>query len=136
MLIYSETVLFSVGMYLSNKNTRKRSEIGPKLTKKDTRTMSIDMNTQLVDVSLVSFFLTLNILFSFLFYCFLCSCFLWTSKCQPGILLIRSDNHAIFKYCINIFLCVQNLASRGVWQYKCSANLKRQSEFMLRIILY
>ena len=43
--------------YLFNiKSTRKRYEICPKLTKKDTRTMSIDVNSQLVGVALVSFF--------------------------------------------------------------------------------
>ena len=32
-----------------------------KINKKDTRMTSVDMNTQLVDVALVNFFLTLNI---------------------------------------------------------------------------
>ena len=59
MLIYSETILFAIVIYLfklNNKNTRKQSEIHPKLTKKGINTMSMDMNTQLVDVALVSFF--------------------------------------------------------------------------------
>ena len=59
MLIYKETILLSVGIYMckvKNKNTRKLCEICPKLTKKDTRIISIDMNIQLVDVALVSFF--------------------------------------------------------------------------------
>ena len=43
-------------------------------------------------------------------------------------LLLYNLNDCTFKYCINILLCVQNLASRGVWQDKCSANLKRQLE--------
>ena len=71
VLTYSETILFSVGICLfkvNNNNTRKQSEICPKLTKKDTRTMSIDTSTQLVDVTQVFFFLTLNI-FCFFFYC-------------------------------------------------------------------
>ena len=65
-----------------------------KINKKDTRTKSIDRNTQLVDVALVCFFLTLNILSSF-FFCFLC--YLWTSFmsamnvscnfCYPSFLL-------------------------------------------------
>ena len=57
-------------MYLfkaKNKNTRKWCEIHPKLTRKDTRTGSIDMNTKLVDLVLVSFLLILN-LFCLLFY--------------------------------------------------------------------
>ena len=29
---------------------------------------------------------------------------------------------------LNILLCMQNLASGGVWQDKCSTNLKRQLE--------
>ena len=56
---------------LKIKNARKWWEICLKLTKKDTRTTSIDMNKPLVHVVLVSFFLTLNI-FCFLFYCLLC----------------------------------------------------------------
>ena len=65
-----------------------------KINKKDTRTKSIDRNTQLVDVALVCFFLSLNILSSF-FFCFLC--YLWTSFmsamnvscnfCYPSFLL-------------------------------------------------
>ena len=94
---YIETILFPVGIYLFKVNykiTRKRWEKCPKLTKKDNRTTSIDMNTQLIDVALVSFSLTLDI-FCFLFSCFLC--LLWTSKCEVGILLIRAYDHAIFK---------------------------------------
>ena len=59
VLTDSETVLFPVAIYLlkvKNKNTRKQCEVCPKLTKRDTRTMSIDINTQLTDVALVSFF--------------------------------------------------------------------------------
>ena len=127
MLTYGDAILFPVGICLfkvNSKSTIKRCEICPKLTKKvlensvkyvrnsqkkGTRTKSIDMNTQLIDVALVSFFLTLNI------YCFFSavSCvnfervnvswkFCW-------YVLI------IFKYCINSFFCV-NLASGGVWQ--------------------
>ena len=62
-LTYIETILFSVGIYLfkvNNKHTRKRCAICPKLMKKDIRTTSIDMNTLLIDVALVSFFLTLT----------------------------------------------------------------------------
>ena len=96
-LTYSETILFPVGIYLfqvNKKITRKRWEKCPKLTKKDTRTTLIDINTQLVDIALVSFFLNVDI-FYLLFYCFLCS--IWTSKCEVGILLIRAYNHVIFK---------------------------------------
>ena len=70
MLTFSETILFPIGIYLfkgSNKITRKWCEKYSKLTKKDTRTMSIVMNTQLIEVALVSFILTLDI-FCFLFY--------------------------------------------------------------------
>ena len=103
---------------------------------------SIDMNTQLIDVAQVSFFLALNI-FCFLFYCSLCQ--LETSKCELGILLVCADNHAIFKYCVIFFLFffffLYNLASRGVWQHKCSANFKRQLEYawnqpVLKLKLY
>ena len=59
VLTYSETILFSVSIYLSkvdNKtNIRKRSELCPKLKEKGTRTMSIDMRTQLIDAALMSF---------------------------------------------------------------------------------
>ena len=64
MAIYKETILLPVGIYLfkvKNENTRKQCEICPKLTQKDTRMMPIDINIQLVDIALVSFFLTLNI---------------------------------------------------------------------------
>ena len=75
MLIYSETILFPVSIYLfkiSNEITRKWCEICPKLTEKGNRMTSIDINIQLIDVALVSFFLTLN-RFCFLFYFFSCS---------------------------------------------------------------
>ena len=71
---YSFDILFPVGIYLpkvNNKNTRKSCKIFQKLTKKDTRTTSIDITTQLTGIALVYFFLTLNIL-CFLCYCFLC----------------------------------------------------------------
>ena len=58
LLNYKEIILLPAGIYLlkvKNENTRKRSKICQELTKKDTRTTSIDMNTQLVDVALVSF---------------------------------------------------------------------------------
>ena len=64
MLTYRETILLPVRIYLfkvKNKIARKWCEICPELMKKDTRTMSIEMNTQLIDVALVSPFLTLNI---------------------------------------------------------------------------
>ena len=74
MLTYSETILFPVGIYLFEvryKNTRNWCEICPASRKKDTKTMPIDTSMQLVDIAVVSFFLTLNI-FCFLVYCFLC----------------------------------------------------------------
>ena len=43
-------------------------------------------------------------------------------------LLLYNLHDCTFKYCIKILLCVQNLAFGGVWQDKCSANLKRQLE--------
>ena len=49
LLIYDEIILFPVGIdlfKLNNKNTRKRCEICLKLPKKDTRMITIDMNTQ------------------------------------------------------------------------------------------
>ena len=55
MLIYEETILLPVGIYLfkvKNKNPTKHCEICPKLTKKDIKTTSIDMNIH--DVALVS----------------------------------------------------------------------------------
>ena len=58
MLTYSEIILFPVDIYLfkvNNKITRKQWEKCPKLTKKDTRTTSIDINTQLIDVALCVF---------------------------------------------------------------------------------
>ena len=60
MLTFSETIFFPVSTYLfrvDNKNTRQQCEIYPKLTKKDTRTTSIDINTQLIaSCSAVSYF--------------------------------------------------------------------------------
>ena len=112
MPTYNKTILFSVGIYLfkiNNKNTRKWYELYLKLTKKRHKN-NVSWHEHTVDVALVSFFLTLNI-FCFLFYCFLC--YLWTSKCGLGILLIPVDNHAIFKYCINNFcVCVESHISR------------------------
>ena len=100
VLSYSKTILFRVGIYLFKiniKNTKKQRKICPKLTKKDNRTTSIDMITQLFDLTLVSFFLTLNIFYFLL---------LWTRKCKLGIPLILADNHTIFEYCIDNFFCV------------------------------
>ena len=64
--------IFPVGIYLfkvNNENTRKQWN-SSKINRKDTKMVSIDMNTKLVDVALVSFDLTLNI-FCLFFYCFL-----------------------------------------------------------------
>ena len=47
--------LFPIGIYwlkIYNKNTRKRCKLCPKLTKKYTRKISTDMNTQFIDVFL------------------------------------------------------------------------------------
>ena len=35
VLTYSETIIFPVGIYMFNKNTRKQCEICPKLAKKE-----------------------------------------------------------------------------------------------------
>ena len=54
-------ILLQVVIHLfkvKHKNTRKQCEICPKLTKTDTRTTSIDMNTHLVDVILIKPFTT------------------------------------------------------------------------------
>ena len=42
-----------------------------KINKKDTRMMSINMNTQFIDIALVSFSLSVD-MFCFLFYYLLC----------------------------------------------------------------
>ena len=42
--------------------------------------------------------------------------------------MIHADNHAIFKFVQGILcVCVE---SRGVWEDKCSANFKRQLEYV------
>ena len=67
MLTYSETFLFRVGISVQkvNKSTRKRCELCPELTKQDTRMTSIDIDTQLIDVTLVSFFKSFSSDFNF-----------------------------------------------------------------------
>ena len=61
--MYGETIIiiiFPVGIYMSqlnNKNTSKRCEMCPK----STQMAWVDMSTKLVDIVLVSFFLTWNI---------------------------------------------------------------------------
>ena len=102
MLIYSKTILLPIAINLfkvKNKNTRKRYETCPILTKKDTRTTSIDMNTQLFDVTLLSFFnfehILLLVTVSFVNFKLV--------NVGPK-LLIHANNHIIFKYCINNFL--------------------------------
>ena len=58
MLTYSETILSPVNIYLFKVLVKilENDVKCPKLTEKDTRMTSIDMNIQLIDVTLVSFF--------------------------------------------------------------------------------
>ena len=105
MLIYSETILFPVGIYLftvNYKNTNKQCEICQKLKKR--HQTNVNWHEHTVSWHPCDAILTLNI-FCFLFCCFLCQ--LWASKYQLGILLICADNYVIFKYCINKVFCIE-----------------------------
>ena len=71
----------------------------------------ISWHEHTVDIALMSSFLTLNI-FCLLFYCFLC--WLYTSKCRLGILLISAG-----KYCDTVFWGVESSIQRYLWKSLC-----------------
>ena len=81
------------------------SKINKKRHQKD-----VNWHKHTIDITLISSFLTLNI-FCFLFYCLLC--WLYTSKCRLGILLINAG-----KYSDTNFLR-WNLASGGICESHC-----------------
>ena len=96
VLIYKETILLPVGIYLlkvKNIDTRNQCKICSKLTKKYTRTTSIDMNIELVDIALVSFFLALIIILLLVLLLVIST---FNLLMFPRNLLICADNHVIF----------------------------------------
>ena len=96
-----------------------------KINKKNARAMSVDINKQLIDIVLGSFFLTLN-LFCFLGYFFLSE--IWTSECELEILLIRAGNHEIFQDTLKAFNDYKNKEKKA-WNVLWYVNTQKFPSF-------